>query len=93
MPEGGNTYQQAVACSSAIEALLDRLRQSDALSGEQLQLVERAKAIYDRRALAAQAQFSGPGIADDLQQGELDRPSGGKALQAIGCIQQLAETG
>src|SRR5690606_5557561 len=37
--ESGTPYAQALACSSAIEALTDRLRHSDTLTAEQLRVV------------------------------------------------------
>lgn len=93
-PQSGNPYEQAVTCSSAIEALADRLRQSDALTSEQLQIVEQAKAVYDRRirSLTDQASAAGTAVGEDPLQA-VDNPPRGEALQAIGCIQNLAEAG
>lgn len=91
--ESDTPYAHALACSSAIEALTDRLRQSDTLTAEQLRVVEQAKAVYDRRArlLRTQMEAANPAARETLQQIPEEIPPGGRALQAIGCLQKLAE--
>lgn len=93
MQETGSPYDQAMACSSAIAALEERLRQADMITDEQLDVIGQAKAVYDRRIRTLADQASAAGTGEDLQQAVLDNPPGGQALQAIGCIQRLAEAG
>jgi hypothetical protein len=92
--EAGSPYDQAMACSSAIAALEEMLRQADTMTEEQLDVIGQAKGVYDQRIrLLGQIDAAGATPGEDLQQAPQDTPAGGKALEAIGCIQRLAEAG
>ncbi len=96
MPEAASPYEQALACSQAIESITERFRQSGALTEQQMQAVDQAKALYDRRAqlLASQADRSADESPTDPRDAAQDSPAPREqALLAMGCLQELDATG
>lgn len=80
--------EQARLCSSAIEALRVRLRDSAVLSDEQMLALGEAKAIYDRRIRGVVASAS-EAANDQPEQAEGDASPAEQARLAIGCLQDL----
>ena len=96
VPEAAGPYEQALACSHAIEFITERFGESGALTDQQVQAVEQVKAVYDRRArtLGNQAGRSAEEIRADLRDAAEESPEPREqALQAMGCLQQLDQPG
>ena len=89
--EAGSPYEQAQACSMAISVIAERLGQSDLLTGEQAQALERAKAVYDRRVqtLATARPKAEADIAAPEQDGAGSPEVGEMAFQAMDCLRKL----
>jgi hypothetical protein len=85
----GDDYARAVMCGEALGNLSERLEQSGMLDGQQLQLLERVAATFDRRAtaLATESRSRQSIVRDYEARVEADRRASADALLAMNCLQ------
>jgi len=95
MPEAPSPYEQALACSQAIETIVERLRQSGALTDQQMQAVEEGKLIYERRAqlLRGQADPAAGNVQAEFSNARGSPTLRDQTLFAMGCLQELDAKG
>lgn len=87
-----NPYELAMSCSTAIEALAVRLEEIQLIDPAQRQVLDQARATYQREAemLADQQGSPGDEQAGTLDEPPVDPPTAQVQMQrAIGCLREL----
>ena len=85
-------YIEAITCRLSIEALDDRLTESNVLTTEQKAELDRVKELYERRIqqFAAERGTVGPAIDQDRAQVAIQLDDASTKLQtAVGCLRKL----